>query len=317
MLTYAQNFEDVMLERLFKEVQSGFYVDIGAWDPTAHSVTRHFYDRGWRGVNVEPISQRCRLFDAERSRDINLNKAIGPQPGSMVFFECLEESYLSTLNPEVATAMRERGLTVQEHTVEVVTLADIFEVHCPETVDFLKIDVEGFEGELLKSFDLTRYRPRALVVEATIPSTAPSGFDHLDEIGTWQGWEPDVLAQGYQLVHFDGLNRFYLRSEDVGLARRLALPPCIFDEIEHAPTVEQIKALTDDRAAKEEVIGRLEGELEGVRGDRAAKEEVVGRLEGELEAVREDNAAKQGVIDRLGQELGLVREDNAAKQSVI
>jgi hypothetical protein len=70
MLTYAQNFEDVMLARLFSKQADGFYVDVGGWHPEIHSVTKFFYDRGWRGVNVEPIRRNWEAFVAERPRDI-------------------------------------------------------------------------------------------------------------------------------------------------------------------------------------------------------------------------------------------------------
>ena len=313
MLTYAQNFEDVMLERLFKEVDRGFYVDVGAWDPVSHSVTRHFYDRGWSGVNVEPIAGRCRLFNAERPRDVNLNKAIGPEPGSMTFFECEEESYLSTLSPEVAAGMRERGLTVHEYSVEVITLADIFEKHCPGTVDFLKIDVEGFEGELLKSFDLRRYRPRALVIESTIPATTPTTLSRLDEIGTWSGWEPAVLSMGYQFAYFDGLNRFYVRDEDEGLIGRLGIPPGVFDVIEY-PLVQELQA---DRAERLRMIEELSDTLRTVEADRAARLGVIEELSQALRAAEADRAARLETIEALSDTLRTVEADRAARLEAI
>ena len=320
MLTYAQNFEDVMLERLFREVEEGFYVDIGAWDPTIHSVTRHFYDRGWRGVNIDPIAARIATFAAERPRDINLAVAIGPRPGTMTFFECVEESYLSTLDAQVAGEMRERGLTVREHAVPVVTIAQIFEEHCPAVVDFLKIDVEGFEGELLRDLDLRRFRPRALVVEATRPAMAPSSWDDLEAIGTWDAWEPRVLASGYVFAHFDGLNRFYLREEDAHLASRLRLPPTVFDEMEpaaaHAVKTERL-AVQEDRSAKDMVIDRLAAELAAIDHDRRLKQEIVDRLIAENDAIESDRNAKQAVVDRLIGEVEAIRDDRDAKQVVV
>jgi FkbM family methyltransferase len=303
VLTYAQNFEDVMLERLFKDVVVGFYVDIGAWDPTLHSVTKHFYDRGWRGVNVEPIVERCLLFDVDRPRDINLCKAVGPEPGSMTFFECQEESYLSTLDPAVAAEMGRRGLTVREHRIDVVTLDEVFETYCPATVEFLKIDVEGFEGPLLKSFDLARYRPRVLVVEATIPGLAPSDFDHVEEIGTWQSWEPEVLGRDYQLAYFDGLNRFYLRAEDAHRENRLKLPPGVFDAIENAALAKRIAALSEDGADKARVITDLERELAAVAQDRDVKDELLHRLGQELTAAHNEREAQQALLDQARSDL--------------
>src|SRR5262245_13521019 len=261
MLTYAQNFEDVMLERIFREVVQGFYIDVGAWDPTRHSITRHFYDRGWYGINVEPIAARIQLFNQERPRDINLAVAVGQKPGVMTFYEVEDESYLSTLDTSVASGLRARGIKVRTYEVEVTTLEAIFERCNDKIVDFLKIDVEGFEGELLKGVDLSRHRPRTIVVEATLPGVQLTTWDRPEVIGTWAEWEPRVLECGYILVHFDGLNRFYLREEDRHLAPRLSLPPCLHDNIEYPEVGELRRTVAEirlDQAAKEKVIQRLE-----------------------------------------------------------
>ena len=81
MISYAQNFEDVVLNRVFHAVQQGRYIDIGAYDPVVDSVTKHFYDRGWSGVNVEPVTRFHEKFVATRPRDWNINSAVGPLPG--------------------------------------------------------------------------------------------------------------------------------------------------------------------------------------------------------------------------------------------
>ena len=77
MISYAQNFEDVMIARLFDAGYRGFYVDIGAAHPEFLSVTRHFYDQGWSGINVEPSLRFHPLLCAARPNDINLQCAIG------------------------------------------------------------------------------------------------------------------------------------------------------------------------------------------------------------------------------------------------
>jgi FkbM family methyltransferase len=320
MLTYAQNFEDVILERLFKEVDKGFYVDVGAWDPTMHSVTRHFYDRGWSGVNLEPIASRIGAFEAERQRDLNLLRAVGPQHGIMTFYEAEEESYLSTLSPEVAAEMRERGLAISEHQIEVTTLDDVFDRYCNCTVEFLKIDVEGFEGEVLKGLNLKRHRPRALVIESTQPATVPAAWERPEEIGTWASWEPEVLNSGYILAYFDGLNRFYLRQEDAGLSKRLIVPVGLYDNIEY-PAIVQLRAtvedLSRDRAEKQRVIDRLVATEQELRTDQAAKQGIIDRLVATEQELRTDQAAKQGVIDRLVATEQELRTDQAAKQGNI
>jgi hypothetical protein len=81
MLSYAPNFEDVMLARAFRDVGEGFWIDIGAGDPDLGSVTRAFSDRGWRGVNIEPRAELFARLTQARPRDINLNVDPASGPG--------------------------------------------------------------------------------------------------------------------------------------------------------------------------------------------------------------------------------------------
>ena len=135
-----------MLERLFSGKKQGFYVDVGAWDPNDYSVTRHFYLRGWHGLNIEPIAWRHAMFVENRPRDTNLRVLVGSGRGTTRFYECVEEDYLSTTAADVAAMMRAKGLTLNEHDIEVERLDTLIERHCPKVIDFLKIDVEGSEA---------------------------------------------------------------------------------------------------------------------------------------------------------------------------
>ena len=317
MITYAQNFEDVMLERLFADVKSGFYIDVGAWDPKIHSVTQHFYDRGWRGVNVEPIPYRHQLFLEIRPEDLNLNNAVGLEAGRLRFYECPEDSALSTLDEVTAANIRQRGLTIEEYDVDVIPLADIFDKVSRTEIEFLKIDIEGFEDRILNNFDLRTYRPRALIVESTKPATRPSGFDRFDEVDAWSSWEASVLSQGYVFAHFDGLNRFYLREEDSELAARLKLPPGIFDGYTPYTEVLKLAERDADRQAKDDVIARLASEIDEVRRDREAKDDVIAKLASEIDEVRRDREAKDDVIARLQLQIQERDADRQTKDEVI
>ena len=97
IVSYAQNAEDVRLARLF-DSSSGFYVDVGAGDPTEFSVTKHFYDRGWAGINVEPGPAFERL-EQQRPRDVNLRLAVAPESGEREFWVSTPHWGLSTLSP--------------------------------------------------------------------------------------------------------------------------------------------------------------------------------------------------------------------------
>ncbi len=221
MVSFAQNAEDVLLNRLFAADYLGFYVDIGANDPISGSITKHFYDRGWSGVNVEPANVFERLCK-ERPRDFNLNVAISDYCGRATLFDYPDASANATLNRTVADANEQFTFACQPREVDVITLRRLCEQHVGErTIDFMSIDVEGHERAVIVGGDWRRFRPRVLVVEATFPHTPrPS---HM-------GWESLLLEQGYCFAIFDGLNRFYVRHEDADLLPLLAVPACVHDQ---------------------------------------------------------------------------------------
>jgi FkbM family methyltransferase len=221
LIAYAQNAEDVVLIRAFADRPAGFFVDIGAGDPCEGSLTKNLSDRlGWRGINVEPQPDMFARLCAARPNDINLRLAVGSKPGMTWFYRIRDNHGMSTLNSAVATGHKLAGWGVEELQVEVVTLEEVLVAHAKPEFDLLKIDVEGMEVDVLASFELTKWKPRVLVIEATVPGTpVPSHHE----------WEPEVLAAGYRLALFDGLNRFYARNDELALWQRLSVPANVFD----------------------------------------------------------------------------------------
>jgi FkbM family methyltransferase len=143
MITYAQNFEDVLLSRAFGGQMDGFYVDVGAGDPTHVSVTKWFYDLGWSGINIEPHPELFERLTAERRRDINLNCGAGATTGEFPFFEAAI-SELSSFDPVVAKRAGSLKITGKSRSIPVFTLTDILDRHAGKRdINFLKIDVEG------------------------------------------------------------------------------------------------------------------------------------------------------------------------------
>lgn len=203
--SYAQNGEDVVLWRAFKTQKTGFYVDVGAASPVQHSVTKLFYDKGWNGINIEPIKRLHEQLVSQRQRDINLQLVLGAQSGEVTLHVFPTLPGLTTTDDKIAATHQKSGLVAQKVIVQKRTLTSVLEEHCSRHIDFLKIDVEGTEAEVLASFDLHKWRPRVLIIEATEPrSTIPSH----------QKWESNVLLAGYKMVLFDNLNRFYVRSDE-------------------------------------------------------------------------------------------------------
>ena len=228
MISYAENREDVLLDRVFPRGVEGFYIDIGANVPVEGSITKHFYDLGWRGINIEPSSAFEQLA-AARERDINLNVGVSDRAGTLPFFEFAPpSSTASTFSPEAAALHREAGLSFVERSVAVRTLTDICAEYVEGTIDFLSVDVEGHELQVLRGADWSRWRPRVVLVEATRPRTTTdsSGTTPL----THELWEPVLLEAGYIFASFDGLNRYYVRSEDERLVASLRVPVNVTDD---------------------------------------------------------------------------------------
>jgi FkbM family methyltransferase len=210
---YSQFAEDLVLERVFPQ-SSGLYIDAGANDPVLHSVTKRFHDRGWRGVNIEPNPLLFDRLARLRPSDINLNCGVAAREGTLTFFEFPTVDGWSTFVPELADHYRREGLVPLERQVPVRRLDSICADFVGDrAIDFLKVDVEGFEAQLLYGGDWRRWRPRVVLIEAT----------------WFEGWEPFLLDAGYLFATTDGINRYYVRAEDEPLIQKLGTPPDVSD----------------------------------------------------------------------------------------
>jgi FkbM family methyltransferase len=216
VISYAQNYEDVVLERCFADVAAGFYIDVGAWDPFEHSVTHYFYERGWHGINIEPNPEYFERLERDRTRDTNLRVALGEADRESQTFTILKGSGISTLrslSDDYLENLDGRGYPQEPTEVSTVTLASVCRDHVPEgtEIEFLKIDVEGWETQVLRGHDWDRWRPKVLVIEAV----TPVGFDEASGRDVYADssseWEPIVLGHGYVF----GLNEVSTASTSV------------------------------------------------------------------------------------------------------
>jgi FkbM family methyltransferase len=240
MKSSAQNREDVILARAFNHKTEGFYIDVGAMDPDEMSITRYFYDLGWRGINIEPDPRFFPRLVEARPRDVNLPIALSSDTGRRDLYVS-EKIGLTSLSPD---RIRKYG-EIRQRSVTTETLAAVCERYVEGAIDFLKIDVEGAEEEVIRGADWQRFRPKIVVVE----STAINSYEP-----TWHAWDPLLKRADYRLVYEDGINRFYCRSESSDLAGAFRLPPNVLDNYvtadlinERARRLELEKELADLR----------------------------------------------------------------------
>ena len=230
LISYSQNLEDVILWRLLVDVDSGFYIDLGAQHPVNDSVTHAFYERGWSGINVEPNQDFLNLLNVHRPRDTNLGYLVGSSTGTSKFYRTLDGSGLSTGVLEIAKNLESQSTPIEIETKEVKPLSEICETYVKGDIHFLKIDVEGMELDVILGTDFKRFRPWIILLEAFEPNS---------RIETHEECEAVLLENRYIFVYADGLNRFYLAEEKHDLRNRFNFPPNVFDNYKLSTVVDR------------------------------------------------------------------------------
>ena len=223
-ISYAQNLEDYHLDLVFGDQPSGTYVDVGGGHPVADNVSFWFYLKGWRGLIVEPQQALADIYASVRPRDHTVSCLAGRETGELEFHVVDRMHGFSTTVRENAASASGMGAAVTTVTKPMRTLSDLCAEAGLGAIDFLKIDVEGAEADVLAGLDFTRWRPRVVVIEAIAPGSMADA---------WAGWEPALLAQGYRFAFFDRLNRFYVAEEAAELAKRFPSEPAPWDRAQH------------------------------------------------------------------------------------
>jgi FkbM family methyltransferase len=193
MESFSQFGEDVLLWEHFGRRPGGFFVEVGANHPTRYSQTWFFEQRGWKGLLVEPLSQKAALLRAHRpgSRVFQNAVAAPEKRGRARFQLAAGDDMLSALGGL-------EGVASDSEEVEVRTLDDILAEAGDPKIDLLSIDVEGWELDVLKGFSIRRHQPKVVLLE-----------DHLQSLDVHR----HMTAQGYRLVKRTGCNNWYVPAE--------------------------------------------------------------------------------------------------------
>lgn len=223
-LSYTQNMEDYHLWLALGGKPAGFYIDVGAGHPVADNVSLWFYERGWKGIVAEPQADLARLYRFVRPEDIVHEGLVGRSTGDADFYQVDRLHGFSTTVKTFAEGARDFGADHRALRMPMLTLAELCKRHGVTEIDFLKIDVEGAEADVLAGNDWSRYRPKVIVAEAVSPGKGEP---------VWQEWEPHLLAQGYRFRLFDTLNRFYVAQECPDVFERLPAERAAWDAVTH------------------------------------------------------------------------------------
>jgi FkbM family methyltransferase len=192
--SWSQEGEDLILNRIFEQQKFGFYVDVGAHHPKRFSNTYLFYRRGWRGINVDAMPGSMKAFRKVRPRDINIELGIGEQEGKLDYF-VFNESALNGFSKDLSQERKLADTAYQVKKVIKVNVSPLHEVldrylQIGQKIDFMSIDVEGLDLQVLKSNDWKKYRPTYVLAE--LLGSSLHQIDH-SEIGRF------MLDKGYVL----------------------------------------------------------------------------------------------------------------------
>lgn len=171
-LSWSQEGEDLILSRIFDNQKNGFYVEVGAHHPFRFSNTFLFYKNGWRGIAIDPLPGTKRLFTKHRPRDIAVEMGVGTREELLSYY-MFSEPALNSFDKQYADEMLALGryklLNVKK--VQCKSLSAILDEYMPigVEIDFMSIDAEARDLDVLTSNCWKKYRPRVIVAESINP----------------------------------------------------------------------------------------------------------------------------------------------------
>ncbi len=206
---YSQHGEDALLDTVFENQKEGFFVEVGCIDGRRFSNTLTFEERGWKGMCVEAHAGYIGLLEKNRPNSIVCHCAAGEACEDAVFYANARGS-LSTLDKTSETRWRRDYAPYfsgfEEQQVKKVRLSTLLDTYHISEIDILSLDVEGYEVEAIKGLDLSRHRPKVMIIE----SDSPQQEEQLDGL---------ILPHRYlKALKYSG-NIFYVR--DKGLKKLL------------------------------------------------------------------------------------------------
>jgi FkbM family methyltransferase len=201
--SYSQEGEDLILRRMFDKRATGFFIDVGAHHPKRFSNTFIFYKAGWRGINIEPNPAAIGLFNSSRPRDINIQAGVSDVASGLTYFE-FDDPALNSFDEALVTwRLANTPFKVVRRSIVAVERLDTLLARClppGQLVDFLSVDVEGFDLAVLRSNDWAVCRPRCVLIEALQSSIEGALRSEANEFLQARGYE--LFAKTFNTLIF-------------------------------------------------------------------------------------------------------------------
>ena len=195
---YAEFAEDVMVNRILKKIKKGFYVDIGAYHPYKGSLTYNLYSRKWNGMNLDISKSSIDLFNIARPSDININCAVSEFNGETYYYE---NSPINQQNSLISQDDNQKKIKIQSYK-----LSEILKMQNINSVDYINIDTEGNELEVLMGIDFSKINPTLFTIE-------DNSFDLNNEIK-----KKKIIflkEKNYELINIIGVTMFFVKKDSV------------------------------------------------------------------------------------------------------
>ena len=207
--SYSQCKEDIIIDKLLGNKKAGFYIDVGAYDPHRFNNTKRFYKRGWRGINIEPNPINHKRFLINRKGDINLNVAIGQKNMRAMFYSFIPDTSSTTSKNEAEKNKKLGYKLINSKSIKINRLDTVIQKYAGDKhIDFISIDVEGHNLEVLKSNNWNKFRPTVICIE-TAEDLGVNKAKESEKRGVGRKIDKYLISKGYVKKYTNKINSIY------------------------------------------------------------------------------------------------------------
>lgn len=193
---YGEFGEDILVNRILKNLETGKYVDVGCYHPYKGSLTAQLYKKGWKGINIDLSKSSIDLFNLVRKEDINLNLAVSDFNGQTSYFE---NSPINQQNSLIKNNDNQKKIKIDCKNLNLILKENKF-----EKFEYLNIDVEGSEQNVINGINLSKYRPMLITIE--------NNNLHINDYIESETYKI-LIKNNYTFISKTGVTNFFLKNE--------------------------------------------------------------------------------------------------------